>query len=378
MIKQLLPLLLGLLNLPTVSADITRHFPDCPAFPNYCIVTGSPEYTYHKIGQSLAQIVAADADLTLTVMPGGSIENIQRMRYQNGVKLAIVQSDVILHYKKLAQHNREVNQLLAPLRVMLPLYPEEIHLLVRADAKLDSLRDIEHSRIAVGPKESGSGLTAVSIYELLFGRAPDNIHFFDSHDEALRAVTIDETADVWVMTVGQGTSRLQFPAEAAARIKLLRFNADDPIESRVLDGPYFRETLHQSSYPWLREDTPVVAVKAFLITQAYHRNETRNNINALTRSLCRNFARLQREIGSIWRDKRGNPVPIKWRDVPLTVSPLPGGWQYSEDVLAAFATAECGLLPPPVTTDSKAKAVRPAATQGEGCSSEEMLLGFCP
>ena len=61
----------------------------------YKIVTASERGTYIQIGRDIAKFVAPAADIELEVLPSaGSAENVQRLRYEPGVKFALVQSDV--------------------------------------------------------------------------------------------------------------------------------------------------------------------------------------------------------------------------------------------------------------------------------------------
>ena len=61
----------------------------------YKIVTASERGTYIQIGRDLAKFVAPEADIELEVLPSaGSAENVHRLRYEPGVKFALVQSDV--------------------------------------------------------------------------------------------------------------------------------------------------------------------------------------------------------------------------------------------------------------------------------------------
>src|SRR5437867_10134523 len=66
-----------------------------PARVKYKIVTASERGTYIQIGRDLAKWIADPAEIDLEVLPSkGSAENVQRMRYEEGVKFALVQSDV--------------------------------------------------------------------------------------------------------------------------------------------------------------------------------------------------------------------------------------------------------------------------------------------
>ena len=61
----------------------------------YKIVTASERGTYIQIGKDLAKLVAPAAGIELQALPSvGSSENVERLRYEAGVKLAMVQSDV--------------------------------------------------------------------------------------------------------------------------------------------------------------------------------------------------------------------------------------------------------------------------------------------
>ena len=61
----------------------------------YKIVTASEKGTYIVIGRDLATYVAPGADIDLDALPSaGSAENIKPLRFESGVKFALVQSDV--------------------------------------------------------------------------------------------------------------------------------------------------------------------------------------------------------------------------------------------------------------------------------------------
>jgi TRAP-type uncharacterized transport system substrate-binding protein len=88
------------------------------------IVTASTRGTYIQIGRDIASIVAPSANIDLDVLPSaGSAENVRRLRYEPGVKFAIVQSDVYQAFlDQAAGGNAEANKIIRPLRVIMPLY----------------------------------------------------------------------------------------------------------------------------------------------------------------------------------------------------------------------------------------------------------------
>ena len=112
------------------------HVTAAIAAVEYKIVTASARGTYIIIGRDLAQFVASPAGIDLDALPSaGSAENVRRLRYEPGVKFALVQSDVYQAFLDMAAGgNAEAGDMIRPLRVIMPLYNEEIHFIVRADS----------------------------------------------------------------------------------------------------------------------------------------------------------------------------------------------------------------------------------------------------
>jgi hypothetical protein len=217
---------------------------------SYKIVTASERGTYIQIGRDLARFVAPQAGIQLEAMPSkGSADNVSRLRYDTNVKLAIVQSDVyqaFLDYA--AKDNLEAAALIRPLRVVLPLYDEEIYFVVRTDSPLQYVHEIKDRKMNIGPLQSGTAMSASTIYRLMFRQPlPDANVTTLSNEEAIRS----------------------------------------------------------ASYPnWLDQDVNGLAVKSYLVTYDYNYRVTVDHLAALARSLCQNFQVLQTEGHPKWRDVR--------------------------------------------------------------------------
>ena len=99
------------------------------AAADYKIVTANEKGTYFAIGADLAKYVAPEATINLEVLPtAGSAANIKHLRYDLGVKFAIVQADVYQAFvDRAAAGSKEASVIIRPLRVILPLYNTEIH-----------------------------------------------------------------------------------------------------------------------------------------------------------------------------------------------------------------------------------------------------------
>ncbi|HEX5863441.1 MAG TPA: TAXI family TRAP transporter solute-binding subunit, partial [Casimicrobiaceae bacterium] len=109
------------------------------AQPEYKIVTASERGTYIVVGRDLCVNVAPDAGFDCDAVPSaGSTDNVFRLRFEPGVKLAIVQSDTFQSFiDRATAGNKEAGNLIGPLRVILPLYNEEIYFVARADSPLN-------------------------------------------------------------------------------------------------------------------------------------------------------------------------------------------------------------------------------------------------
>jgi hypothetical protein len=334
---------------------------------DYKIVTASERGTYIQIGRDLARFVAPEADINLESLPSaGSAENVQRLRSEPGVKLALVQSDVYQAFlDRAAAGNPQAAETIKPLRVVMPLYNEEIYFITRADSPLQNVHDIKDAKINVGPLLSGTALSATTLYKQMFGKPlADAQASYLSNEDALVKLTVDKSIDVVVAVAGQPAKLLvDMKPEARQLIRLLKFDAANPASKAALQT-YFPSTIKASNYPnLLPEDVPGVAVKAFLVTYNYGGSDTSRYLNRFARSLCRNFATLQAE---------GHP---KWKEVNLALPPLGKGWTY----YAPMAREMNACMNESQQQASRAAAPRPLqpVANTPNCPQQERILGLC-
>src|SRR6185295_1326038 len=139
--------------------------PAVAAGAQYKIVTASEKGTYIVIGRDLATYIAAPVGIELEALPSaGSAENVRRLRFEPGVKFALVQSDVYQAFlDQAAGGNADATAMIRPLRVILPLYNEEIYFLARADSDLNYVHDVRDAKINVGELGSGTALTTTTL-----------------------------------------------------------------------------------------------------------------------------------------------------------------------------------------------------------------------
>jgi uncharacterized protein len=327
------------------------------AAAQFKIVTASERGTYIQIGRDLASLVAPEADIDLEVLPSaGSAENVKRLRYEPGVRLAIVQSDVYQAFLDLARGgNKEAGEIIRPLRVVMPLYNEEIYFVVRADSSLHWVHEMRSQRINAGETGSGTALTTSTLHRLLFGEAmPDATTTFLSNEAALIKLIDDKSVDVVAIVAGQPAKLLvDMKPEARQFVRLLKVDPAHP-STRAALRTYFAATVRAESYPnVLTEDIPALAVRAFLVTYDYNLDKTKQSLAKFTRALCRNFGTLQ---------SKGHP---KWREVQLTMPDLGRGWIYYPTTAKELRSC---------VQASAARTTTPAA---RACTQHERILGLC-
>jgi TRAP transporter TAXI family solute receptor len=333
------------------------------AAADFKIVTASERGTYIQIGRDIGKLVAPAADIELEALPSaGSAENVRRLRYEPGVKFALVQSDVYQAFlDQAASGNGQARELIRPLRVILPLYNEEIYFIVRADSPLKAVHEIRDAKISAGPIGSGTALTTTTLYRQMFGQAlPEANTRFQTNEEALSALVGDKSVDVVAIVAGQPAKvLLDMKPEARELIRLLRVDMDHPATKAALKT-YFPATVKAASYPnLLAEDLPSFAVKAFLVTYDYQNATTNAHLGAFARSLCRNFDKLQAE---------GHP---KWREVKLEMPDVGRGWVYSAPTARELKSCIAGA---PAAATRTGDGAAPARTS---CTQQERVLGLC-
>ena len=292
------------------------------------------------------------------------------MRFEPGVKLALVQSDVYQAYIDMANAgNPDAGTAIRPLRLIMPLYDEEIHFVVRADSPLKNINEIKDKVISVGLIGSGTAQSATTLYRLMFNQTiPEQNTVHLSNEDALAALIVKKI-DVAVVVAGQPAKLFtEMNPDLLSQIRVLSVDPNAPETARAKQT-YFPAVLRQSSYPnWLKEDIPTWTIKAFLVTYDYGLRDTVGTLNRFADSLCENFDILQ---------EKGHP---KWKQVKLELPALSKGWQYYPPIerhlraciahRASMQATGAGAAP---------SADQPAAPKvnKRPCSDQERLLLLC-
>ncbi len=281
------------------------------------IMTGGPSGTYIQIGKDLAGL-ERQCGLTLNVLESaGSLENFIGVRKRSHTQFGIVQSDVLDYLKAFEANDRELQSAISGIRIMFPLYNEEVHIL--ATREITSLADLNGKKVAIGKNASGTFLTASLILDIM---QLENVkRLAIGAGDALSKLMKGEV-DALFYVAGAPAKLFTNPNIDGARFHLLSVN--EPL----LRASYVSSTIASGTYPFQTEEVGVIAVKAVMMTYEFqvrknrYQRESCKSVSDLSHLMLSNLERLRSE---------GHP---KWKNVDLT--DLPPGWLVGNCVKAGM------------------------------------------
>ncbi|WP_113485955.1 TAXI family TRAP transporter solute-binding subunit [Rhizobium cremeum] len=303
--------------LAAVAISLTTSMASADSFERN-IMTGGPSGTYIRIGRDIAGL-GASCGLKLNVVESaGSLENFVGVRNRRNTQFGIVQSDVLEYLKTFEANDPEVQQAVRGVRIMFPLYNEEVHVLARTD--IAELKGLAGRKIAIGKPDSGTYLTATLMLDILQVKAAERLTI--NPDEALPKLLAGEI-DAFFYVAGVPAQLFTNANIDAGKFHLL------PIKDAPLLATYTPVTVPAATYGFQQQPVDLVAVKAVLMTYDYDPKK-----NAYHRDSCRSVSDFSNLIlnGLPKLEETGHP---KWKSVDLTA--VPPGWQVGSCVKVGMA-----------------------------------------
>ena len=141
------------------------------------------------------------------------------------------------------------------MRVVFPLYNEEVHVLARRD--IASLTDLAGRKVATGEADSGTKVTADLILDLAQVEPAERLAL--APDAALEALLAGEI-DALFYVVGAPAALFDTERIDPAAFHLV------PLTGPELTAAYTPAEIAAGTYPFVNEAVPVVAVRAVLVT----------------------------------------------------------------------------------------------------------------
>jgi TRAP transporter TAXI family solute receptor len=265
------------------------------------IVTGSEKGTYYQFGLNLQRLMKSNG-INLTVSPSkGSVENVFAVYQRPATQLGIVQSDVLAFVARV-ETDPVLQRIAKKIKMVFPLYNEEIHILGR---NVPSFDDLAGKRVAIGREGSGTYLTARLMFKVAEVE-PKQMLLIDT-DQALAELKAGRI-DAMFYVAGAPVKLFTEGVAEADGLALV------PVTNKSITEFYPNVELPARSYPWQAQAVPTVAVKSVLVSFDFRRLDC-DNVGRFAQVLSTNMG---------WLSDNGHP---KWKAVKLDY-PLKGWEQY--------------------------------------------------
>ena len=216
----------------------------------FTIATGPSDGSYFQIAQDIKN-VAGKEQIDIQVIPTkGSIENLQLLG-TGKVDLAIVQLDALRFVSDVLKKQKDFD-LFDSIKVVLNLYPEEIHVLSNK-SDIQTFYQLDGKRISVGTEGGGTAITAavlLSVYDL------NATVSFDNFDDAMKKMEQGNLDAVMFV----GGAPVPFIGKLDSKVHFVRLPANPALEEI-----YLRTNVGKSQYSWAAADTETYAVPASIM-----------------------------------------------------------------------------------------------------------------
>jgi len=266
------------------------------------ITTGGTKGTYFQFGLDLQKLLKPEGFDLSVYDSSGSVENIFSVYQRPRTQLGIVQSDVLAFVAKV-QTDPVLQRIANRIKMVFPLYNEEIHLLGRSD--ISEFDDLAGRRVAVGQDGSGTYLTAKLLFEVSEVAPAEMVSI--GTDEALAELKAGRI-DAMFYVAGYPVKLFREGVAAADGLTLV------PILNKNILEFYPAAEIPAGTYEWQPAAVKTAAVKAVLISYDFRMAN------------CEYVGRVARIIADnlVWLRQNGHS---KWQAVDIDY-PLKGWEQY--------------------------------------------------
>jgi TRAP transporter TAXI family solute receptor len=267
------------------------------------VISGNPNGTYLRLAYDMSAVLDSGNEFrVLPIIGKGGGQNIEDVRYLKGVDLGITQSVLLNRYKR----TNEIGPIDDKIVYISKLNNEEMHLIVRADSPVKSIRDLAGKKVNFSDKGSGTHLSTEEIFNRLGVKVTSiNVGQADGL-EMLKKGEIDANILIAGKPTGS-TSRIK----ASDGLKLLPVAFEKSLQEDFLPAVLTHEDYPDLIPPGQRIDT--VAVVCVLI--AYNWAKGTDRYNRVTKFVENFFPK----IGEFQK----KPRHPKWIEANLAAT-LPG------------------------------------------------------
>jgi len=212
------------------------------------IGTGMSDQFYHQVGLELKNELASNYNQpTKIVTTSGSLENINLLN-SGDVHIAIAQLEVLANDNSVAK--------------LTPLYADKVHIVIRKDQGISTLKDLQGRVVSLGPLHSGMRITSERILTALNIDVAGMQQTFTPFQDMLTDPSI-EAGVITTRTENQVLQRLLNDS----RFELIGLTTSQI--NQLTQIGYHRDRISGEGLSQVEAElTPTVATMAFLVTDA--------------------------------------------------------------------------------------------------------------
>ncbi len=269
---------------------------------------------YYPLGGALASLLSVQDSLRqyTAEVTGGSVENVNRLR-EGQIDLGFCLAVSIYE----AYHGGEdYVEAFQTLRVVAPLYPNMVHILVPRGSGATSLADLAGARISVGAAGSGTEQVARQILEI-YGLTYDDVEArFLSFAESASSLR-DGVIDAAIISVGYPAAAvLEATTTGGARLLPMEEGRIARLQEHY---PYYTPgRIPAGAYPGVTEDLPTVAMMNWIVAREDLDGAVVENLLTLLRDQRGTLAQVYLEAGQIDLEMLASP--------PVPLHPVASAW----------------------------------------------------
>ncbi|WP_058365870.1 TAXI family TRAP transporter solute-binding subunit [Haloparvum sedimenti] len=248
---------------------------------------GGQSGTYYPLSNEFKTIVDAETPHSLTVQStGASVENAGSLG-SGDADFALLQNDIAYFAANGTGIDAFEGNAIENLRGVATLYPETIHIVVRSDAGIESLTDLEGASVNTGDLGSGTQVNALQILETVGITEDDfdeqNAGFGTAADQ-LRDGDVEAAFVVGGWPVGAVEDLAQ-----TADVEILSLDQSTRDEIKDAASWFADDTIPGGTYEGLESDIDTVSVQAMIATREEYSADV---VEAVTAAIFDNLDQL--------------------------------------------------------------------------------------
>lgn len=215
------------------------------------LLTASETGTYHQMGKNIQDLLLP-AGINVTLMPSlGSFTNVLILAANPDIHLSFAQVDVLSSPLTKGK-----------LKILLPLYKEEVHLLATDNIK--QLTDLQGKKVSLGVGGSGTFSATTLLLDLLKIQV-DKVNLQEK--QALAALRKGEIQAMFLV-IGYPAKFLTEQVTTEDKLHLIPIKVKD-------DKLFVSSVIPAQTYGWQKEAIETVAITSALVTHTYSADDPR-------------------------------------------------------------------------------------------------------